>query len=90
MKRFTERILSVSKNTDKKENKIFLIYKEIQNGAVANSYMKKGFLIYEEMRKYLTIYEEVVSHILLCNQSLLIFLMYYIHQKSKQKLCSKY
>jgi hypothetical protein len=38
--------------TDKKENQIFLIYKEIQSGAVAKSYMKKGFLIYEEIRKY--------------------------------------
>ncbi len=38
--------------TNKKENKIFLIYKEIQNGAVAKSYVRKGFLIYEEMRKY--------------------------------------
>jgi hypothetical protein len=47
--------------TDKKENKIFLIYKEIQSGAVAKSYMRKGFLIYEEMRKYFPIYEEVVS-----------------------------
>ncbi len=37
--------------TVKKENKIFLIYKEIQSGAVAKSYMRKGFLIYEEMRK---------------------------------------
>jgi hypothetical protein len=36
----------------------FLIYKEIQMGAVAKSYMRKGFLIYEEMRKYLTIYED--------------------------------
>jgi hypothetical protein len=42
--------------TDKKEHKIFLIYKEIQNDAVAKSYMRKGFLIYEEMRKYLTTY----------------------------------
>ncbi len=25
--------------------------------------MRKDFLIYEEMRKYLTIYEEAVSHI---------------------------
>ncbi len=32
--------------TDKKENQIFLIFKEIQNGAVAKSYMRKGFLIY--------------------------------------------
>jgi hypothetical protein len=26
----------------------------------AKSYMRKGFLIYEEMRKYFTIYEEAV------------------------------
>jgi hypothetical protein len=38
--------------TDKKENQIFLIYRETQSGAVAKSYMRKGFLIYEEMRKY--------------------------------------
>ncbi len=52
--------------TDQKENKIFLIYKEIQmgSGASAKSYMRKGFLIYsEEMRKYFTIYEDAVSHI---------------------------
>jgi hypothetical protein len=36
--------------TDKKENQIFLIYKEIQSGVVAKSYMRKGFLIYEEMQ----------------------------------------
>ncbi len=35
--------------TDKKENQIFLIYKEVQSGAVAKSYMRKGFLIYEEI-----------------------------------------
>jgi hypothetical protein len=28
------------------------IYKEIQSRAVAKSYMRKGFQIYEEMRKY--------------------------------------
>jgi hypothetical protein len=44
--------------------------------AVAKSYMRKGFLIYEEMRKYLVIYEEAVSHIWLCNRSLLDFLIY--------------
>jgi hypothetical protein len=49
--------------TDKKENEIFLIEKETQMGAAAKSYMIKGFLIHEEMRKYLTIYEEAVSHI---------------------------
>jgi len=35
------------KHTDKNENKIFLIYKEVQNGAVTNSYMSKGLLIYD-------------------------------------------
>jgi hypothetical protein len=47
--------------TDKKGNQIILIYKKIQNGAVAKSSMRKGFLIYEEMRKYLNIYEEAIS-----------------------------
>ncbi len=32
-------------HTDKKENKIFLIYKEIQIGSGAKSSMRKGFLI---------------------------------------------
>jgi hypothetical protein len=49
--------------TDKKENQIFLIYKEIQMGSGAKSYMRKGFLIYEEMREFFPIYEEAVSHI---------------------------
>jgi hypothetical protein len=39
-------------HTDKKENKTFLIYREIQMGSGAKSYMRKGFLIYEEMHKY--------------------------------------
>jgi hypothetical protein len=55
-----------SRCTDKKENQIFLKYKEIQSGAVAKSYMRKSFLIYEEikkMRKYFPIYEEAVSHV---------------------------
>ncbi len=40
---------------DKIEKKIFLIYKEIQNGSGAKSYTVNGFLIFEEMRKYLVI-----------------------------------
>jgi hypothetical protein len=56
--------------------KKILIYKEILSGAVAKSYMRKGFLIYGERRKYFPIYEEVVSHILLCNCSILNFLIY--------------
>ncbi len=44
-------VLQLSYFTDKKENEIFLINKEIQSGAVAKSYMRKGFLIYEEMRR---------------------------------------
>jgi hypothetical protein len=46
-------------NTDKKDE-IFLMYKEVQMGSVAKSYKRKGFLIYEEMRKYLG---EAVNHI---------------------------
>jgi hypothetical protein len=51
--------------TDKKENKIFLIYREIQMGSGAKSYMRKGFLIYEELHKYFhhIQYEEVVMHL---------------------------
>jgi hypothetical protein len=36
----------VPSHIDKKEKKIFLIYEEIQNGAVAKSYMTNGLLIY--------------------------------------------
>jgi hypothetical protein len=34
-------------HTDKKENKIFLKYKEIQKGAVAKSFMTNGLLTYD-------------------------------------------
>jgi hypothetical protein len=51
-------------HTDKKENKIFLIYREIQSGAVAKSYMRKGFLYMREcanispyIRRPLVIYD---------------------------------
>ncbi len=50
--------------TDKKENKIFLIYKEIQMGSGAKLYMRKGFLILRKcasistyMRRPLVIYD---------------------------------
>ncbi len=48
-------LTKTSPYADKTEKEIFLIviYKEIQMGSVA-----KGFLIYEEMRKYLIIYEK--------------------------------
>ncbi len=39
-------------------------------------YVRKGFLIYEEMRKYFPIYEEAVSYIWLCNCSIPNFLIY--------------
>jgi len=38
----------VAPDTDIKENKIFLLYEDIQMGSGAKSYMRKGFLIYEE------------------------------------------
>jgi hypothetical protein len=43
--------------------KMFLEYKEIRKGAGAKSYMREDFLIYEEMREYLVMYEEANSHI---------------------------
>ncbi len=61
--------------TDKKEKTIFLIYKKILNGAVAKSYMRKGFLTFEQMRKYVFIYDKVVIHLWLCNCSILNFLI---------------
>jgi hypothetical protein len=39
-------------NIDKKENKIFLRCEEIQKGAVAKSYLRKGFLIYEKCANF--------------------------------------
>jgi hypothetical protein len=42
--------------TDKKEIQIFLIYKEIQSGAVAKSYMTNGLLIYGEIFAQFLIY----------------------------------
>jgi hypothetical protein len=47
----------------KKKIKFSSYIGEIQSGAVTKSYMRKGFLIYEEMGKYFPIYEEAVSHI---------------------------
>jgi hypothetical protein len=44
------------------ESKLFQSQFRMEH-AVAKSYMRKGFLIYEEMRKYFPIYEEAVSHI---------------------------
>ncbi len=47
---------SFNSYTDKKENQIFLIYKKIQSGAVAKSYMTKGLLIYGEIFAHFLIY----------------------------------
>jgi hypothetical protein len=49
--------------TDKKEYQIFLMYKKIQNGAVAKSYMTYGLLIYGEIFAHFLIYEEALPHI---------------------------
>ncbi len=42
--------------TDKKENQIFLMCKEIQSGALAKSYMNNGLLIYREIFTHFLIY----------------------------------
>jgi hypothetical protein len=43
-------------------DKIFLIFKEIQSGAVAKSHMRKGFLKHEEMRKYFSMRRPLVIY----------------------------
>jgi hypothetical protein len=43
--------------TDKKENQIFLIYKEVLSGAVAKSYRRKCAKISLYMRRPLVIYD---------------------------------
>jgi hypothetical protein len=45
--------------TDKKENTIFPMYKESEMGPGAKSYVKKGFLIYEEMRIFALIFNHI-------------------------------
>jgi hypothetical protein len=35
-----------SMSPDRKENQVFLIYKEIQNGSVAKSCMTNGLIVY--------------------------------------------
>jgi hypothetical protein len=42
----------------KRKQKFFLLNKEIQTRSGAKSNMRKGFIIYEEIHKYFTIYEE--------------------------------
>jgi hypothetical protein len=46
-------VIHPSPCTDKKENKISLIYEEIQMGSGAKSNMRKGFIVYEEMHNFL-------------------------------------
>ncbi len=41
----------------------FSSYKGILKGLSPKSFMRKGFLIFDEMRKYLVVYEEAVCHI---------------------------
>ncbi len=47
---------SFHSHTDKKENHIFLMYKEIQSGAVAKSYRTNGLLKYWEIFAHFHIY----------------------------------
>ncbi len=56
--------------------KFSLIYKEIQSGAVAKSYMTNGLLIYGVIFAHFLIYWETLPHIWLCNCSTLNFPIY--------------
>jgi hypothetical protein len=50
-------------NTEKKENKIFLIYKKIQKGAVEKSNMTNGLLVHDKIFPHFLIYQEAFLHI---------------------------
>ncbi len=61
--------------TDEKENKLFLVYGEIQMGSVAKSYMRmEGLFIYEEMRTYLVISEEAITVVIYGKNFILFFI----------------
>ncbi len=60
----------------KKKMKFSSYIRNFWNKAVAKSYMREGFLIYVEIRKYLTIYEEATTYIWPCNCSIPSFLIY--------------
>ncbi len=49
---------------------------EIQNGAVAKSYMTNGLVVYGEIFEHFLIYYEALPHMWLCNCSTLNFLIY--------------
>ncbi len=59
--------------TEKKENQSFLIYEDIQSGAVAKSYMTNGLLIYGE---YLSISSYIRKPFLIHDCSTLNFFIY--------------
>jgi hypothetical protein len=50
--------------------------KTVKKGSGAKSYIRRGFLIYEEMLKNLAIYGKAVSHIWLCTRYLLNFVIF--------------
>jgi hypothetical protein len=53
-KRLQSNRASKNRRTERKENKTFLIYKEIQKGSGAKSYMTNGLPIYDKI--YLCIF----------------------------------
>jgi hypothetical protein len=59
-----------------KKDTILLIYKEIQNRAVAKSYLTNGLLIYGEIFAYFLIYGEIFAHFLIYGEIFAHFLIY--------------
>jgi hypothetical protein len=52
------------------------MYKEIQMGSGAKSYMRKGFLVLEEMHKNFPVYEEIARSYMILYQIPLNYLIY--------------
>jgi hypothetical protein len=53
----SEKLGSLRKHTDKNTVKFSTYIYRVQSGAAEKSYMRKGFLIHEEMRKYVPMHK---------------------------------
>ncbi len=78
--------------TDKKENRIFLIYEEIQKGSVAksdmtnaSSYMVKYFRSSSYIRKPFLIYDFATLNFLINEENFVFFFISVVHREVESK-----
>ncbi len=69
--------------TDKKENQIFFIYKEIQNKRLqSHIWLTASILIYDEIFAHFLVNYEALPHMWRCNCSTLNFHILYIYEEN--------